>query len=189
MESSRRPSHTDRRPASRKRASAGNAFDGGLDSAADIKRQTGCASAVDGAEIGFEARIGRIEQLTTRDDDDVDATIARRGGVVSKDFSNQSFSPVSAHGIAQLSGCHDPKPCAAHFVWHHEQREKPTVPALASIEHPLELRPAPEATVRVGAAGRHCITGGLKRTAPEYSGAAITTRKPSGACALWRGVV
>lgn len=114
------------------------------------------------AEIGLEAGICGIEQLTPRDDDNIDALRARQRGAQPENFSNQSFSPISPDGIAKLSRRHYSQAKRLQTVRGHDEREIAAADPDASLESPLELSPAlhpPAFAKRLGAHFGAFLTG------------------------------
>ena len=95
--------------------------------------------------IGFKDAQGGVEQLTLGDDDDVKA---RRDVVATENLSNQSFSPVSLNGSAELFRRRDAETSYRALVGEDEHcRVAPMDPGAAFI-HFLKLGTAPDALVR-----------------------------------------
>src|SRR5919204_3190212 len=69
--------------------------------------------------IGFKERQAGVEQLTLRDDDDVEAL---RECITTENLSNQTFRSISLYCPTQLSGCRDAQPRDALVVGRDEHR-------------------------------------------------------------------
>jgi hypothetical protein len=116
----------------------------------------------------FEHRIGCLEQLDAWDHDDIEPARVRRLVTVSKYLSDQSFSTISADGVPQLFGRHDPQAGFASWPSRDDHCQKPSPAALAVIENLLVFRPPTEpAALREPPAGdrsalrawiHHCVT-------------------------------
>ena len=82
--------------------------------------------------IGFKNSQAGVEQVASRDDDDVEA-----GGdvVATEDLSNQTFSTVSLDRATQLPGCRDTQSADIELVGQDEQRGKAAMDPGAVLVH------------------------------------------------------
>jgi hypothetical protein len=100
--------------------------------------KAGRSAAAYGKKVGLEAGIGGIEQLTARDDHDVDALPAR-DGIAPEDLSYQSFGPITCDGAAEFPRRHDSQARLRGAARRHQNREIPAVNAGSFVEDLLEL--------------------------------------------------
>ena len=91
----------------------------------------------EGAVIGFKGAQAGVEQITLRDNDDVEAG---RDLVATKNLSNQSFRPVSLNRSPELASRRDPQPPDIAAVGEEEYCAVPAVNAGAALVHLLEFR-------------------------------------------------
>src|SRR5215203_1600300 len=98
------------------------------------------------AEISIEFIVRGIEQLTTRDDDDVQPM----GSLVQPEkFAYQSLGTVTVNSVPQLLGGDDAQPRLWTCVGREEQGEIAGSDAVAGLEDLLKLAVSPHA-LRLG---------------------------------------
>ena len=89
-------------------------------------------------KICLEDGVGDIEQFPARNHDDVERRLVR---VVPENLSNQPFSAIAAHRVAELSGGHDPKPRLPFAVRRHDKRKEAALDSEPDLKNALEIRP------------------------------------------------
>ena len=128
----------------------------------------------------FEIGIRRFEELDAWDHDDIEPARVGRPVTVSKYLSDQSFSAISADGVPQFFGRHDPQAGFTSRSSRDDHCQKPSPAALAVIEDPLEFRspPEPAALVEPPAGCQPALRAWIHECVYESSGTAVRTRKP-----------
>ena len=108
----------------------------------------------EGSEVAVEIAEGSIEQFAPRDHDQIDGGLC---GLLHQpeDLSNQSFSPVSQDGSADLSAGDDSEPRRPRGGRSRDDGEVPTVGPAADVEHALELATAADPPCRRQGMGWH----------------------------------
>ena len=92
----------------------------------------------------LEARVRRLEELSSRNHDDIEPVPVGRRVTVSKYLPDQSFSAISSDGVPYLFRRYDPQagsPCRSS---RDEHCQEPPPAALAVIEDPLIFRSPPK---------------------------------------------
>ena len=117
--------------------------------------QSGGAPLERSAKVGFKAGIGGIEQLTTRNDDDVDARPDRQGLRLPENLSYQPFGAISPHRIPKLPGGDDPQSRRSGLVGRHQHRQVAALGAKRQVKNTFEFAVAPDSAGLREALGRH----------------------------------
>ena len=106
----------------------------------DCARATGQGRSI----VLLERGIGRLEQLDAWDHDDIEPARIGRRVSLSKYLSDQPFSAISADGVPQFFGRHDPEAGFAGRSSRDDHCQEPSPAALAVIENLLVFRPPTE---------------------------------------------
>jgi hypothetical protein len=118
-------------------------------------RESGGAPHEHSSVVAFEACVSGIEQLSSRNHDEVETAARLKIEILPEDLSNQAFRAIPPDRVTQLSRRDDAEPGAARLSRRHQQGEKPSPHALSRVEHLLEFCPFPEPPALAELPGRH----------------------------------
>ena len=120
----------------------------------------------------FKSDAASCEELTLRDDDDVESW---RDLISPENLSYQSFSPVSLHRATQFLRRRDPQPSDGLLVRQQKKREIPAVDFGAAVVNLLEFGPPPDVLGRPKASRHSLLT--VRRFLP-FARRRLRTRRP-----------